>query len=90
MCPRRTVPYVLKAGMVLHLRVHTLHHRMLLLVRGCRRASCSLLVPAVLRAFSILIVVVARSSLIREVRRPLMLMRAAVILKPSYDLVDIR
>lgn len=73
------MPDVLKARVIDHLRVH---HGMV----RCRSAS---LIPCLFSAFVIL-VIVASATLICEVRRPFVLMRAAIVLEASHDLIDVR
>jgi len=53
-----------------------------------RRRRCSPLFASLLAALVIFIIVAA--AFIREVRRPFVFMRAAIVLEPSHNLVDVR
>ena len=76
------MPHVPKAGMVLHLRVH--HGMVWRRRRAPMRAwlsSCPIL---------IILIFVPSTTFVRKVRWPLMLMRAAIVLKAPDDLIDVR
>lgn len=74
------MPYVLKAGMVLHLRVQ---HGELGIGRG--RASMFVCLLAAL----VIVIVVSSAALVREIRRSFMLMCIAIVLEAADDLVDV-
>ena len=69
--------------MVLHMRVHhgVLWRRRRVALRGRQVASCTILV---------IVVLVSTGTLVRKIRRPFVLVCAAIVLEATNDLVDVR